>query len=193
MTERGRQKARGHMAHAAILVGRHVIGRRRFAGGGDAVVTGCTVIHDTGVIESGPDECCGHMTNGAVFHCRQMGKCFTGCGHAVVARGAVIDDARMIEYRRFEGTTGNMTDTAVIRRRHVRRIGLRILAGRIGAVVTGVAAKLRYLGTAVINKGIEEIRRVMTGRTVTAGIVMKGGIRLAPGTDRHMVRAAVMA
>lgn len=122
-----------------------------------------------------------------------MGKCFTGCGHTVMTRGTVIDDTCMIENGRAESTASDMTNTAVIRRRHVRRTGLGILAGRIDAIVTGVAPQYCNLGTAVINKGIEETCRVMAGRTVAAGIVMNGRIRLAPGTDRNMVRAAVMA
>ena len=118
---------------------------------------------------------------------------FAGRRNTVVARGAVADDSLVIENSREETASRDMADTAVIRRWHVRRIGLGILAGCIGAVMTGVAAKRHDLGTAVIYKCVEEARRVVTGRAVTAGIVVNRGIRFPPGASGCIRCTAIMA
>lgn len=144
------------------------------------------------MIKSGTDKGCGIVANETVLCRWQVGRGLAGCRYAVMTGCAVVNDTLMIEHRRIETTACNMTDSAVFRCRYVWRISLGSRAGRIGAVVTGVAAQRHDFGTAVIHKCIEEARRVMTGRAVTAGIVMDRGIRLAAGADRNISRTAVV-
>lgn len=67
MTERCRQESRCDMADTAILVGRHMVGRGRLAGGRYTIVTGCAVACDAGVIEARADKCGRIMTDRAIF------------------------------------------------------------------------------------------------------------------------------
>ena len=71
-------------------------------------------------------------------------------------------------------------------------IRLRVLAGRIGAVVAGVTPFTDHIGTTVIDKSVEEAARVMAHRAVTTGIAVYRGVRFARRTEHDMVRTAVM-
>lgn len=79
-----------------------------------------------------------------------------------MARYTVIDNTRMIEHRRCEGATGYVTDIAILICYHVRRIGLGILADCNNTIVAGLTAGSRNLRTAVVDKCVGKICRVMT-------------------------------
>lgn len=105
----------------------------------------------------------------------------------------VVDDALVIEYGREEIATRDVTDAAVLRRRYVWRARPRIHADRIDAIVAGITTHRHHLRTVMIHESLEEVRRVMTGETVTACIVMDRRIRFTQGADRNISRTAVMA
>ena len=63
MTKRSRYKTCGLVTVTAITVGRHMVWWRRFASGGYAIMTRCTVIHDACVIIAGTDKGRGVMAH----------------------------------------------------------------------------------------------------------------------------------
>ena len=67
MIKGSRYKARGLVAHAAIIVGWHVVGRWYFSSGGCTIVARRTAIHDASVIIFGTGKCCSVMACGAIF------------------------------------------------------------------------------------------------------------------------------
>lgn len=90
----------------------------------------------------------------------------------------------MIEYGRCEGTTRDVADVAILRRRHMRRIDLGVLTGGIDAVVAGVTPCSPHLGTVMVDKRVGKVGRVMTHGTVTAGVLMNRRVRRRSGIDR---------
>ena len=85
------------MALTAISISWYMIGR--FTHGGDAIVTGCAVTHDTGMIVLGAAKCRRVMAYGAIQGCGNMSRRFTSGRCAIVAGSAVIYDTGVIEHR----------------------------------------------------------------------------------------------
>ena len=71
----------------------------RFTRGGSAIVTGSAVTRNTCMVITGADKCRGVMAYGTVQCCGNMIHRFAGGRCTIVARGAVVHDARVIEYR----------------------------------------------------------------------------------------------
>lgn len=86
------------MALTAICVSWYMV--ERFTHGGDGIVAGCAVVHDTGMVIVGAGECRGVMADRAVQRCGNMRRRFASSRCAVVTGGAVIHDTGMVEYRR---------------------------------------------------------------------------------------------
>ena len=72
MVKRRRYKARGNVAHIAIIVGRHMIRWWGLASGGCAIVARCTVIYDALVIEPRTGESRGDMAHGTILRRGKM-------------------------------------------------------------------------------------------------------------------------
>ena len=72
MIKSRRYKARGDMAHIAIITGWHMVRRRGFAFCSGAIVARCTVINDAQVIKPGTSEGCGDVAHGAILCRRQV-------------------------------------------------------------------------------------------------------------------------
>ena len=72
MIKGSRYKARGLVAHAAITVGWHMIGRWYFSSGGCAIMARCTVINNAQVIKPGAGKSRGVMTNRAILGREKM-------------------------------------------------------------------------------------------------------------------------
>lgn len=111
----------------------------------------------------------------------------------VVTGATVIHDAIMIEYRRSKGTAGYMADIAILGGHHVGRVGLCILAGSIGPIMTGIAPSTSNVRPIVVNECIGKIRRVVAHRAVSAGVLVDGRIRFPEGSDRNIICTAIMA
>ena len=71
------------MALTAVRIGWYMI--EWFAHGGDAIVAGCAVTHDTGMIIVGAGECSGVMAHRAVQRCGNMCRGFARGRCAIVA------------------------------------------------------------------------------------------------------------
>lgn len=111
-----------------------------------------------------------------------------------MARRTIIDDTRMIEHRWRKGAAGYMADVAILAGCHMGWIGLGALAGGINTVVTGITPFTHHLGAVVVNKGIEEIGRVMAHGTIPACILMNGCIWCCAGTvNPNVHKIAVVA
>ena len=102
MAKGRRQEPAGLVADMAVLVGRHVPGRRGLARRGHTIMAGCAVIDDAAMIEGRAGKRSGVVAHRAVLRGRQVTVGFTGGLGAVMAGGAVIGDALVIEGRRQE-------------------------------------------------------------------------------------------
>lgn len=109
-----REETAGIVADTAILACRYMVDW--FADGKRVVVTGSAVVHDTDMTEGSRYEAGGYMTLAAITGSRYMvgRRHFARGGDAVVARGAVAGNARMIELRARKGG-GVMAQDAILR------------------------------------------------------------------------------
>ena len=74
---------------------------------------------DTLVIKCASDESCGGMAVGAI-QCRwYVIRVFTACRYTIMAGGAVVHDAGVIEHRSNK-CTGSMANAAILIGRHMR-------------------------------------------------------------------------
>ena len=89
----------GGMAMVAIQSGRNVcgVGLGIHANRCSTIMAGRTVIDDAGMIEPGPDEASGCMTDATVLVSWYMAACFTYGIHAIMTGATVIHDANMIK------------------------------------------------------------------------------------------------
>lgn len=85
MVKSCRYKARGDMTHMAIIIGWHMVRRRRLAWGSCAIVARPTTINDTRVIKPGTDKGGGDMAYRAVLRRRQMILRLAGRCHTIMA------------------------------------------------------------------------------------------------------------
>ena len=90
----------------------------RFAGTGRAIVTGCAVVDNPGVVKSRIGKICGVMTQHTILVCLDMIGRFATRNYTIMTLRTVINDVRMIK-----GTGGKsarrMTGTTVFRGGHV--------------------------------------------------------------------------
>ena len=168
MTEGCWNKARGYVAGIAILVGRHMVGRRCLAPRGCAIVARITITGDARVIESGTGKCCGVMAHGAILCGLQVALRHAGRGNTIVTGRTIIDDTAMIEHRRCKAATRGMTDAAVLGCRHVGWIHLCILTRCVSTIVAGVTAFTHDCWPGVVYKGTKEAGRVMAHPAILA-------------------------
>lgn len=181
------------MAVDAIAIGWHMV--VVFAGGGNAIVTGPAVVRDALMVKCGLGKCCGGMAHRTILGDRNVGWIDLGVGSgrndAIVARRTVVDDPAMIEYSRCKRSAGYMADSAILGCYDVVDLG--VLAGRIGAVVAGIAAHSQHGGVAVVDKRVGKIGRVMAQGTVGRGCRVRRSRRLSPGSKGDISGAAVVA
>ena len=145
------------MAEMAVCRSRHVTGV--FTGCAYSV-TGRAIIDDAGMIEHGPDEGTGVMTDTTVLIGRHMVGRFADGKDIVVTGAAVIDDTRMAECCRYEAGR-HVAGITVFIGRHM--IGRRGLSSRGGAIVTRVTVT----GNAgMIESGTGKGGRNMADRTI---------------------------
>ena len=116
---------------------------------------------------------------------------FAGRGNAVVAGGAVINNAGMIKQRGGK-RTGYVTDAAILVCWNVSRIGLGSLASRCHTIMTGVAAFTRNFGTGMIHKSACEISGAMARPAILCCALMNGRSRCSPGADGNIIHIAIM-
>jgi len=167
-----RQKARGLVTEMAILVRRHVPGRRHLARRDRAIVAGRTPIDNAGVIVFRAGKRRRVVAEHAVvggrdrnMRCRHAG----GIG-AVVAVRTVVGNPLVIEHRGQKRTARRMAEHAVVAHRNMRRIDLRIGTDRVGAVVAGIAAIRSHRRPTMVDIGIDERRRVMAGCAILGAV-----------------------
>jgi hypothetical protein len=96
----------------------------------------------------------------------------------------------MIEHRGREGTW-NVTDTAILICYNVVRLG--VFAGRIGAIVAGIASVTHNIRASVIDKRIGKICRVMAYGAIRVRVLMNWRNGHPPGTKSNIIGAAIMA
>ena len=89
-----------------------------------------------------------------------------------VARRAVVDNAGMIEYRRFEVTTRRVAGTAILGGGHVSGVHAFCRTGTIGDV-TGIAAHGQHRRIGMVHKRVGKINRVVTKGTVPGSYRMR--------------------
>lgn len=165
-------EAGGLVAVDAIAIGWHMTGI--LAPRSSTIVTGPTVIGDALVFKGGIGEGGGVMAFRAVLATDRnmigigLGRS-TGCDGSIVTGHTVVDDTRVIEHRRRKGTSGHVTDAAILSCRDVGS-GRVNLTGRVGAVVAGIATGGQHGGIAVVDIecGTEAIG-VMTTTAIDIG------------------------
>jgi len=176
-----RYKSGGLVAVDAIAIGRYVV--VVLALGEEAVVTGDTVVDDTLVVEVRIGKSRGCMTGRAVLRDWNMRRIdLGGCAgrvYPVVARRAIIDNPTMVKYGRLECAASGVANPTILGRGDV--VGLRALADRCDAVMTGIAAGGQQGRAGVIDEGIREVGRVVTHRAIRASDRVRRAGRLAPG------------
>lgn len=182
-----RQKARGLVTIDAIAIGRHMTGF--LAPRRSAIVTGPTAIGDALVFKRGIGEGRGVMAHRAVLATDRnmvrigLGRS-TGCDGSIVTGHAVVNDTGVIEHCRRKGTSGHVTDAAILGSRDVGS-GRVNLTGRIGAVVAGIATGGQHGGIGVVDIecGTEAIG-VMTTAAIDVGNYVPAEVcRLAAGSQ----------
>jgi hypothetical protein len=96
----------------------------------------------------------------------------------------------MVKHRWYKGAAGYVTDTAILFRWNVTGI----LADRTTctAIMTGVAPLAHNVGSAVVDKSIEEISRVMAATAIFVSILMNACINLPSGTNRNIIHTTIM-
>ena len=152
----------------------------RFEGRAAAwAMTGITVTDTTGIMRPGAaHEGCGCITEVAVQAGRNVG--WYGIHHAdrgitIMTRDAIVDDAGMIEGRRFEGTRV-MTDTAILIGRNMADIFRRREAGSVtGCTVIYDADVIE--GCRLKARGLVAVSAITVGRHM-AGVFSDGGISI---------------
>jgi len=85
-----------------------------------------------------------------------------------VTRRTVVDDAGMIEYRRFEATARRVAGAAILGGCHVAGVHAFCRSGAIG-YVTGITAHGQHRRIGVVDECVGKIKRVMTQGTVLGG------------------------
>lgn len=120
------------------------------------IVTGRTVIHNTGVIKHGTDKCSRVMTDTAILIGRYMGRWFSGCITRCVTGRTVIHNTGVVEGSRYKPCS-LVTHMAVLVGRHM--IGWRYLSRCRAAIVTG--------HTIVHDAGVIEMRTCKGSGIVT--------------------------
>ena len=193
MTKRCRYKACGLVTVTAITVGRHMVWWRRFASGGYAIMTRCTVIHDACVIIAGTDKGCGVMAHGAILAIRgKVGRCQARRSNTIVARCTVVSNAGMIKHRWYKGTAGYVAGVAILRCCHMGWISLGIFTSCIDTIMTGITLLTCDLWSIMVDKYIEEICRIMAYDTIPACVAMNGRICCSSGVNRNIIRTSIM-
>lgn len=173
----------GRAVQAGRDMGRHGI---RLAFRSNTIVTGSTIIDDSGMIEACRHEPAGGVTDAAILVGIDMVG-FLGCGETgVMAGGAVIHDAGMIEGGRQE-TRGHVTITTVSVGRHMEVI----FAGGGNPIMTGRTVIHDAL---VFEPGVGKGSRGMAYRTILGGWNVVGvGFRVfAGGVDAIVAGGAVV-
>jgi len=118
MIKRSRDKARGLMAHTAIIIRWHMPGG--FSCCSIAIVTGSTVIHDASVIKSGTGKGLGVVAQAAILSCHNVaGISLGGLSDRVstIVTGiatSISGHVTMVEHGGRPGAASDMTDFAVI-------------------------------------------------------------------------------
>ena len=192
-----RQKPGGLVAVPAISVGRHMVGRGRFSSGGCTIVARRTGIIDTDklVIKPGTGEGRRGMAQRTIIGDWNMGRVNLGRGadgiDPVVTGRTVVHDAGVIKHRWGKGTSGHVTDTAILGSRDV--VGPGILTGCSDAVVAGVAAGGEHGRVAVVDKRVGEIGCIMAQSTIGRGCRVRRSSCLASGAKRNKTRTAIVA
>ena len=180
------------MAVDTITVGWHMV--VSFSRGGSAIVARCAVINDALVIEPGTSKGSRGVACRAITRGQNVGRVgpgiFASRRDTIVTGGAVIDDAGMIEYGWCKGTAGYVTNNAIIVRGDV--IELRILAGCIGSIVTGIASVADNTWVTVVDKRRYKYGRAMTNGTVSACVLMDWRICLSRGPGCNIIHIAIM-
>ena len=99
-----------------------------------------------------------------------MCRCQPGRSCTIVARGTVIGNTGMVKYRRYKGTAGCVTDTAILICWNVTGM----LTGRAtsATIMTGVALFTYDIRAGMVDKSIEEISRVMAGAAIFVSALM---------------------
>ena len=97
VVEDRREKRRRVVAEVTILRGGHMVRRRIFTDGIDAVVTTGAVVRDTGVIKHAGGKAAGVMAYAAIFSGRDVRRGFTRGDSAVMTGRAIAGDALMSE------------------------------------------------------------------------------------------------
>ena len=103
---------------AAIQAGRNVI--VMFTKCRRTIVTGRTVINDTGMIEASSDEASGRMTDATILVRCYMAACFTYGVLAIMTGATVVYDANMVKGSRYK-TRGLVAVTAITGGGHMVR------------------------------------------------------------------------
>ena len=190
--EARREKTAGYIAIAAITIGRHM--GERFADGGTAVMAGTTVAFDALVIKIRIGKSRGGVADRAVITGRNVWRTDPGifsCGiDAVMTGSAGGNDTLVIEHRRYETPSCNMTDATVFVGGNMIRYG--VFAGGIDPIVAGITATAEHFGSGVIDKRLSKTGGVMTDRTITAGVLMHWNRCHRQRTDADIGRIAVV-
>ena len=97
----------------------------------------------------------------------------------------------MIKRRRYKGAAGYVTDAAILACYNVADI----LADRTtsAAIMTGIAPFARNVRSAVVDKCIEEVSRVMAGAAIFISALMNRRIRCPTGTNSNIVYTSIVA
>ena len=93
------QKRSGGMAEVTILRSGQMVGGRILTGRKLPVMTAVAAIVHTRVIEHTGGKTAGDMTHGTIFRRRYVIRRLANRGRAVMTRGAVIHDTRVIKHR----------------------------------------------------------------------------------------------
>ena len=153
VTKTRRFKAGGLMAVDAITVGRHM--KVVFTDSGITVMTGDTVVDDALVFKVGVSKRCWRMAYRAILGDGDVRRVGFGsgasCVDTIVAGRTVINDTDMIEYCRYKGSAGHVTDAAILGSWHVGRIDLRTFASSGETVMAGVAAGGQHVGVGMVD------------------------------------------
>ena len=109
-----REKRRRVVAEVTILRGGHMVRRRLFTDGVDAIVTTGAVVRDTGMIKHAGGKAAGVMTYAAIFRSWDVRRGFT-CGDSAVMAGCAIACDTLVSENRGKKRRGGMTKVAILR------------------------------------------------------------------------------
>lgn len=135
MIKRCRQKACGLVTLTTIAIGGHVVAG--FTYGAHVIMTTGAIAGYARVIKLGAGKRGGIMANRAILRCGNMSHWILACRiGSIVARGAIIHDTVMIEYRLSKTSACFVTQAAVLSSWNMAIV----FTDRVSAIVTGIAA-----------------------------------------------------